>query len=140
MKDICLGLDLGSVTLGIAVSDGLGLLAHPLKTLRYPKDEMEFLIEPLSQIIQEYKVKKLVLGLPKHMNNDIGDRALYCLEFKELLVENFGLDVVMIDERLSTLSSLKMFAVQGVKSKQRKAQIDQAAAVEILQRYLDSIK
>ena len=74
------------------------------------------------------------------MNNDIGDSALYCLEFKELLIVHFKLEVVMIDERLSTLSSLKMFAGQGVKSKQRKATIDQAAAVEILQRYLDSIK
>lgn len=140
MKPICLGLDLGSVTLGLALSDGLGLLAHPLVTLRYPHNEMLTLIEPLSKIIVEHKVEKLVLGLPKHMNNDIGEKAEYCLKFKEILEDNFDLEVIMIDERWSTLSSLKMFTVSGVKANKRKAKIDQAAAVEILQRYLDMNK
>lgn len=139
-KPIACGLDLGSKTCGVAVSDGLGFFAHPVTTLMYTHEDVTQLLDPLSNLIQDYKIEVFVLGLPKMMNNDLGPRAQFSIEFKELLEEEFKLPVVLMDERLSTLSSLKTLSKLEVKKKNRKKVIDQVAAVEILQRYLDQRK
>lgn len=136
-KPIIAGLDFGSKTCGVAVSDGLGLFAHPVVTLHYRNEDSHELLEPLSKLIQEYKISKFVLGLPKMMNNDLGPRAQKSMEFKALLEDSFGLEVIMMDERLSTVSSLRTLSTLEAKKKKKKKVIDQMAAVEILQRYLD---
>ena len=139
-KPIACGLDLGSKTCGVAISDGLGLFAHPVTTLTFSHEDPNQLLEDLDQLIQEHKIEIFVLGLPKMMNNDLGPRAQISMEFKEVLEETFKLPVVLLDERLSTVSSLKKLSHLDVKKKKRKKVIDQVAAVEILQRYLDQRK
>lgn len=136
-KPIACGLDLGSKTCGVAVSDGLGLFAHPVTTLLFSHEDVTQLLDDLSQLIDEYKIEVFVLGLPKMMNNDLGPRAQQSLEFKALLEETFKLPVILMDERLSTVSSLRTLSHLEVKKKKKKKVIDQVAAVEILQRYLD---
>lgn len=134
---IACGLDYGSKTCGVAVSDALGLFAHPVTTLVYQPQNPSQLLDSLAEIINEHKIETFVLGLPKMMNNDLGPRAQASLEFKELLEETFSLPVVLMDERLSTVSSLRTLSHLDVKKKKRKKVVDQVAAVEILQRYLD---
>lgn len=136
-KPIACGLDLGSKTCGVAVSDGLGLFAHPVTTLYYSNQDSYELLEQLDDLIQEHKIELFVLGLPKMMNNDLGPRAQLSIEFKAILEETFNLPVVLMDERLSTVSSLKKLSSLEVNKKKKKKVIDQVAAVEILQRYLD---
>ena len=131
------GLDYGSKTCGVAISDGLGLLAHPVTTLVYVPHHPSQLLDSLDRLIDEHNIEAFVLGLPKMMNNDLGPRAQETLSFKEMLEEAFDLPVYLMDERLSTVSSLKTLSKLDVKRKKRKKVIDQVAAVEILQRYLD---
>lgn len=137
---IACGLDFGSKTCGVAISDGLGLFAHPVTTLHYSQQDVSQLLSPLSKLIDEHKIETFVLGLPKMMNNDLGPRAQASIEFKELLEETFNLPVILMDERLSTVSSLRTLSKLEVKKKKKKKVIDQVAAVEILQRYLDQRK
>ncbi len=137
MKPICMGLDLGSKTCGIALSDGLGLYAHPLTTILFKSEYYEECLEKLLPIVEEHKVEQIVLGLPKMMNNDLGPRAQISLMFKEMLEEVFSGRIILMDERLSTMSSHKALIKSNKKRKDRKKVIDQVAAVEILQRYLD---
>ncbi|NLC41955.1 MAG: Holliday junction resolvase RuvX [Erysipelothrix sp.] len=135
-----IGLDLGSVTCGVAVSDELGFLAHPVKTIRFKEHDIDPLLNELETLLESHQVKVVVLGLPLHMNGDVGERARASLEFKEILEEAFGVEVIMMDERFSTRSSERQLISMNVSRKKRKKIIDQAAAVEILQRYLDSKK
>lgn len=135
-----IGLDLGSVTCGVAVSDELGFLAHPVKTIRFKEHDVDPLLNELETLLESHQVKVVVLGLPLHMNGDVGERARASLEFKEILEEAFGVEVIMMDERFSTRSSERQLISMNVSRKKRKKIIDQAAAVEILQRYLDSKK
>lgn len=137
---IACGLDFGSKTCGVAISDALGLFAHPVTTLTYSQQDPSQLLGPLEKIINEHKVETFVLGLPKMMNNDLGPRAQASLEFKEMLEEEFDIPVILMDERLSTVSSLRTLSKLDVKRKKKKKVIDQVAAVEILQRYLDQRK
>ena len=95
-----LGLDLGTRTLGIAISDATHLVATPVKVLRFSDSMYEDTIEPLKEIIDSEKISKIILGLPKNMNNTIGDRANTTLEYKKMLEDNFNLPVIMQDERL----------------------------------------
>lgn len=133
----CLGLDLGSKTLGIAVSDYTGTVASVLTTLRFESEDYDSLIEPLSKIIKEENIDKIVLGFPKNMNNTIGERAEVTLEFKKKLEMAFGLEVVMEDERLTSVISNKVLIEADVSRKKRKKKVDGIAAVLILQSYLD---
>ena len=135
-----IGLDLGSVTCGVAMSDELGMLAHPVKTIRFKEHDIDPLLNELETLLESHQVKVVVLGLPLHMNGDVGERARASLEFKEILEEAFGVEVIMMDERFSTRSSERQLISMNVSRKKRKKIIDQAAAVEILQRYLDSKK
>ena len=134
------GLDLGSKTVGIAISDALGMLARPVKTIRFMEDDYEDALDKVLTEINDNEVSTIVLGLPKHMNGDIGIRGEISLMFKEMLEDNLDLPVVLWDERLSTKLSEKMLINVNMRRDKRKQVIDQAAAVNILQGYLDSVK
>jgi len=130
-----LGLDLGTRTLGLAVSNGL--IATSLRTIRY-EDENK-LLEELKQVVDEYKVDCLVLGFPKNMNNTIGPRAEATLVFKEKL-ESLNYKVELQDERLSTVSAHNYMIEADMSRKKRKEKVDALAATIILQTYLDRSK
>jgi len=135
-----LGLDLGTRTLGISISDITHTIATSYKTIRFEESDYDSLIEPLRQIINEYNIEKIVLGLPKNMNNSIGDRALTTLEFKEKLEKKFEIEVVMQDERLSTVEATNYMIQADMSRKKRKKKVDALAANIILQTYLDKEK
>lgn len=133
-----MGLDLGTVTLGIAVSDALGMIARPLATLRFEHEDFDRAIDLLLPIMKEQEVKTIVLGLPKHMNGSLGVSAQRSQFFKERLEEACDIEVILIDERLTTVAAQRMLISADVSRKKRKEVIDQVAAVQILQGYLDS--
>ncbi len=132
-----LGLDLGSVTCGVAVSDPLGMIARSVETIRFADEQNDDAIPRIKTLCKELGAEKIVLGLPKHMNGDIGIRANIALEFKEKLERSIGLEVIMIDERMTTMAANRLLLAQDVSRKKRKKVIDQMAAVQILQSYLD---
>ena len=134
-----LGLDLGSKTCGVAISDGLGMYAHPLETLYYQED-MNLLREPLEAIIKKESIKNIALGFPKMMNNDVGIRAQISEEFKASLEAWFNIEVSLIDERLTTAAATRTLISADVSRKKRKKVVDQLAAVHILQSHLDRIR
>ena len=131
-----LGLDLGTKTLGVAVSDKTGLIATSLTILRHDND-YEYLIEELKKIIKEKGIETIVLGLPKNMNNTIGERGEMVLSFKEKLEESISLPVILEDERLTTKVAENILISADVSRKKRKKVIDKMAANVILQSYLD---
>lgn len=139
MKRI-MGLDYGSKTVGVAVSDTLLITAQPVETI-WRKSENKFrkTLARIEQLIEEYDIEKIVLGLPVHMNTEIGDRALRALEFKDALIRRTGLEVVMLDERLTTVEAAEVLSEAGVKVKEQKQYLDKMAAAFILQDYLNSI-
>ena len=132
-----LGLDLGSVTCGISVSDALGMIARPYQTLRFAADDYDDAFAQVSEVIAELKTNTVVLGLPKHMNGDVGIRGEISIAFKQRL-ETLGVKVVLWDERLTTVAAEKILIAADVSLKKRKKVIDQMAAVQILQSFLDS--
>lgn len=135
-----MGLDYGSKTVGVAISDPLGLTAQGIETIwRKEENKLRRTCARIEELISEYGVEKIVLGLPKHMNNDIGDRAERSLEFGEMLKRRTGLEVVMWDERLTTAQAERTLMEGKVRREDRKHYIDKIAAVFILQGYLDSI-
>ena len=131
-----IGLDLGTKTLGISISDNNGIIALPLTTIRYQEDYNELMPE-LKKIITENSIEKIILGLPKNMNNTIGERALKTLEFKELIETELELEVIMQDERLSTVSAESFLIKNDISRKKRKMVIDKMASQVILQSFLD---
>lgn len=131
-----LGLDLGTKTLGVAVSDKTGLIATSLTILRHDND-YDFLIEELKKIIKEKEIETIVLGLPKNMNNTIGERGEMVLSFKEKLEESTNLPVILEDERLTTKVAENILITADISRKKRKKVIDKMAANVILQSYLD---
>ena len=131
-----IGLDLGSVTCGIAISDPLGMIARALTTVRFEPDNYEEALEKVLAVIHENHVSNVVLGLPRHMNGDIGVRGQVSQEFARMLEEN-GIQTELWDERLTTVAAEKILISGNVKRKKRKQIIDQMAAVQILQSYLD---
>lgn len=133
----CLGLDLGSKTLGIAISDLTNCIASVYTTLNFKDENYESLIEPLREIILKEEIGTLVLGLPKNMNNTLGPRAMITLEFKKRLEEAFNLPVIMEDERLTSVISNNVLIQADISRKKRKKKVDGMAAVIILQGYLD---
>lgn len=132
-----IGLDLGTKTLGIAISDKLGLIASFYKTLFFKEEDYNSLIEPLKEIIDENKIEAIVLGLPKNMNNSIGFAGERSLNFKDLLEENFDLPIYLEDERLSSVEANNIMIKSDVSRNKRKKKVDALAATIILQRYLD---
>lgn len=134
-----MGLDLGSRTVGIALSDLLGMIAHGLETYRFAPDDYDDALNHVLEIVEKEHIQTIVLGLPKHMNGDIGDRAQISIQFKEkLLARKPNLNVVLSDERLTTKIAEQSLIYANVSRKKRKAVIDKMAAVNILQGYLDS--
>ena len=133
-----LGLDYGSKTVGVAVSDPLGLTAQGVEIIRRKSEnKMRQTLARIEELIREYQVEKIVLGLPKNMNNTLGDRAEKSLELKKTLERRTGLAVVMWDERLTTVSANRVLMETGVRREKRKDYVDEIAAIFILQNYLD---
>ena len=136
----CLGLDLGSKTLGVSISDLTNCIASVYTTLRFQDEDYKSLIEPLREIILKEGIDTLVLGLPKNMNNTLGTRAMITLEFKELLEKEFGLKVIMEDERLTSVISNNVLIKADMSRNKRKKKVDGMAAVINLQGYLDRLR
>jgi putative holliday junction resolvase len=134
-----LGLDLGTKTLGIALSDKLGIIATPYKILRH-NENYKSLINPLKDIIDENNIDIIVLGFPKNMNNTIGPRAEHTLKFKDLLIEKLQKEVFLQDERLSTKQANDTLILNDTSRKKRKNVVDKMAATIILQTFLDTRK
>lgn len=133
-----MGLDYGTKTVGVAISDPLLLTAQGIETIfRKEENKLRQTCARIEALISEYEVEKIVLGFPKHMNNDIGERAEKSLEFKEMLERRTGLEVIMWDERLTTVEAERTLIEGNVRRENRKAQIDKIAAIFILQGYLD---
>ena len=134
-----MGLDYGSKTVGVAISDALCLTAQGKEIVRR-KSENKFrqTLARLEELIAEYEVSEIVLGFPKNMNNTIGDRAEKSLEFQKILQKRTGLPVVMWDERLTTVEAHRTLIETGVRREYRSKYVDELAAVFILQSYLDA--
>ena len=132
-----LGLDLGTRTLGISLSDTTFTIASALKTVRYNENDYDFLLNELEVIISEYGVCKIVLGYPKNMNNTIGEKCLLVLDFQKKLIERFNIEVILEDERLTTVQATNYMLEADISRKKRKKKVDALAANIILQTYLD---
>ncbi|MCI5952149.1 MAG: Holliday junction resolvase RuvX [Anaerostipes sp.] len=134
-----MGLDYGTKTVGVAVSDGLMLTAQPVETItRKSSNKLRKTLARIEALVQEHGIEKIVLGYPKNMNNTLGVRVEETLEFKEMLERRMGLPVVLWDERLTTMESERILMAGGVRRENRKDVIDQLAASIILQSYMDS--
>ena len=131
-----LGLDLGSRTLGVAISDKTGLIASSLKVIRH-EEEYDRLLDEVKNLVNELEVDAIVLGFPKNMNNTIGPKGELSLDFKEKLEKILDIPIYLQDERLSTKSALDTLIQGDVSRKNRKKVVDSLAATIILQSYLD---
>lgn len=133
-----IGLDYGTKTVGVAICDPLGFIAQPVETIkRKEENKLRQTLARIEAIIEEYDVTEIVVGLPKNMDDSVGERALACQEFADKLERRTGLPVTMWDERLTTVAANEVLIESGVRRENRKAVIDQIAAVFILQGYLD---
>lgn len=133
-----MGLDYGSKTVGVAVSDALHLTAQGIEIIRRTSEnKLRQTLARIEVLIKEYEVGTIVLGFPKNMNNTIGDRAEKSLAFKEMLERRTGLPVIMWDERLTTVEANRTLIEGNVRRENRKEYVDMLAAVYILQGYLD---
>lgn len=135
-----LGLDLGTKTLGLAISDLTKTIANPLMTLRFEELDYDSLLPRLQELVINEQIEKLVLGLPKNMNNTIGSRAEETILFKEKLENYLNIEVVLQDERKSTIEATNYMLEANMSRKKRKEKIDGLAASIILQTYLDRTK
>ena len=136
-----LGLDYGAKTVGVAVSDPLGLTAQGVEIIRRQREtKLRQTLARIEELAQFYGAEKIVLGLPKHMNDDIGVRAEKTLEFRDMLEKRLGLPVEMEDERLTTVEAIRAMNEMNLRGKERKAVVDEIAAVFILQTYLDRLQ
>ncbi len=134
-----MGLDYGSGTVGVAISDPLCVTAQGIETIyRKEENKLRRTCARIEELIREYGVELIVLGFPKHMNNDVGERAKKSLEFGEMLKRRTGLEVVMWDERLTTAEAERTLIECKIRRENRKKYVDKIAAVFILQGYLDS--
>ncbi|ANU12856.1 Holliday junction resolvase RuvX [Planococcus halocryophilus] len=132
-----IGLDVGSKTIGVAISDPMGWTAQGIETIKINEAIEEFGMQRLGELIKQYEVTEAVVGYPKNMNNSIGPRAEASERFAALLKEAYNIPVVLWDERLTTSAAEKMLISADVSRKNRKKVIDKMAAVMILQGYLD---
>ena len=120
-----LGLDYGSKTVGVAVSDPLGITAQGVSTIwRKQENKLRQTLAQIGKLVEDYQVERIVLGYPKNMNNTVGERALKSLEFKEMLERRTGLPVVMWDERLTTVEANRTLMESGVRRENRKQDLD----------------
>ncbi len=132
-----IGLDLGSKTVGVSISDPLGMLARTLTTIRFSEYDLDSACSQVLELCRQNGVRDVVLGLPRHMNGDIGESGQMALDFKEMLLDAGLASVTMWDERLTTVAAQRLLISADVSRKKRKEVIDQVAAVGILQSYLD---
>ena len=135
-----LGLDLGTKTLGIAISDVTHTIASSLKILRFEENNYKALYEDIKKIVLENNIEKIVLGLPKNMNNSVGPRAQITMDFGKNLSKYLNMNVIFQDERLSTVEATNYLLDADMSRKKRKQKIDSVAASIILQTYLDKEK
>ncbi|EAG2730493.1 Holliday junction resolvase RuvX [Listeria monocytogenes] len=133
-----MGLDVGSKTVGVAISDPLGWTAQGVETIQINENRKQFGYDRVKELVLEYEVEKVVVGLPKNMNNTIGPRAESSKIYAEVLESRIGLPVVLWDERLTTSAAERTLIEADVSRKKRKEVIDKLAAVMILQSYLDT--
>lgn len=133
-----MGLDVGSKTVGVAISDALGWTAQGIETVKIDEANGEFGIDRIAELVKEYTITEFVVGFPKNMNNTVGPRGEASENYKKLLEEHFSLPVKLWDERLTTMAAERMLIEADVSRKKRKQVIDKMAAVMILQGYLDS--
>lgn len=133
-----MGLDVGSKTVGIAISDALGWTAQGIETIKIDESAGQFGMSRIQELVSEYDVTSFVVGYPKNMNNSVGPRGEASEKFAEMLREAFGHPVSLWDERLTTMAAERMLIEADVSRKKRKTVIDKMAAVMILQGYLDS--
>lgn len=134
-----LGLDLGTKTLGVAISDEMGWTAQGIETIKIDEAGGDFGLSRLSEIVSQYGTDKIVLGFPKNMNGTVGPRGEASQSFAKVLENTYNVSVVLWDERLSTMAAEKMLISADVSRQKRKKVIDKMAAVMILQGYLDSL-
>ena len=133
-----IGLDFGSKTTGVAVSDPFGWTAQGVEIIRRKEEnKLRKTLARIEELVKEYGASRIVLGLPKNMNNSLGDRADKSLAFKEMLERRTGLPVVMWDERLTTVAADRTMMEAGIRREHRREYVDEIAAVFILQNYLD---
>lgn len=132
-----IGLDVGSKTIGVAVSDAMGWTAQPIETIQINEQVNDFGYKRLKELIKEYEVTTAVVGLPKNMNGTIGPRGEICMQFAENFEKKFNIPVVLWDERLTTMAAERVLLEADVSRGKRKKVIDKMAAVMILQGYLD---
>lgn len=136
-----LGLDVGSKTVGVAVSDELGIIAQGLEIIPIDEELENFGMRRMKKLVRKYSVEGFVVGLPKNMNNSVGDRAVKAEEYGERLKVKFGLPVFYNDERLTTVQAERMLIEEGnVRREDRELVIDKLAATLILQNYLDQTR
>ena len=141
MSKYAIGLDYGTKTVGVAISDELLITAQPLLTIeRERANKLRKTVAKIEEIISEYNVEEIVLGYPKNMNNTLGERAAATDEFREMLERRTGLPVILVDERLTTIEADRILEETGVVASGRKEYIDKMAAAIILQNYLDMKK
>lgn len=134
-----MGLDFGSKTVGVAVSDALMVTAQGIETIhRKSPGKLRRTLARIEELSAEYQVEEIVLGFPKNMDNTEGERCQRTLEFKELLEKRCGIPIVLWDERLTTVAAEQALAESGIRRENRKQYVDKVAAVLILQGYLDS--
>lgn len=134
-----LGLDLGSRTLGLSISDPNGIIATSLGIIRH-NEEYDKLVFEVKNIVEDRKIDEIVLGLPKNMNNTIGHKGELSYKFKDALESQLGIKVNLVDERLTTKQATDLLISNDTSRKKRKKVIDSMAATIILQSYLDMIK
>ena len=136
-----MGLDYGSKTVGVAISDPLLMTAQGIEIIRRESEKrLRRTLARIEELAKEYQVEKIVLGFPKHLNNSVGERGEKSLELKEMIERRTGLEVVMWDERFTTVEANRTLIEGKVRRENRKDYVDMLAAVLILQGYLDSIK
>ena len=133
-----LGLDLGSRRLGVSISDPNGIIASAYKVIEH-NEEYEKLVEDIKKIVSDEKIEKIVLGLPKNMNNTIGPKGELSYKFKEMLEEKIDKEVILVDERLTTKEATDVLIKGNTSRKKRKKVVDSLAATIILQSYLDRV-
>lgn len=136
-----LGLDFGSKTVGVAVSDELLITAQGVEIVRRKSpSKLRQTLARIEELIEQYGVEKIVLGYPKNMNNTEGERCEKTKEFKEMLERRTGLEVVLWDERLTTVAADRSMMETGIRRENRKEYVDEIAAIFILQGYLDFLR
>ena len=135
-----LGLDLGTRTLGTALSDKTGLIASSYETIHFEEKDYDAVLPEVKKLVEEFEISKVVLGLPKNMNNSLGFRAEETIMFKEKLEKFLNLEVILQDERLSTVEATNYLIESDISRKKRKKKVDSVAASIILQTYLDKMK